>query len=121
MRAAVLAPSSGPGPHHGKAACRRGIAGKNVGVIRRSDGTDQVTYEGKPLYLYLREKGVFPVAGEPPQRSGTAGNSNCNGLAGPGGGTFSIIYPTHELAESATRWSRAQGLGDTLVTPKVIR
>jgi hypothetical protein len=106
VRAAVLAPSSGPGPHHGKAACRRGIAGKN---------------EGKPLYLYLREKGVFPVAGEPPQRSGTAGNSNCNGLAGPGGGTFSIIYPTHELAESATRWSRAQGLGDTLVTPKVIR
>ncbi|MGO9584255.1 MAG: hypothetical protein ACLP36_15770 [Acidimicrobiales bacterium] len=69
-----------------------GIAAKDVGVIHRSDGTDQVTYKGKPLYLYSRERGIFPVAGQPPQRSGTVGNGN--DLTGPGGGTFSIIYPS---------------------------
>ena len=69
-----------------------GIASKDVGVIRRPDGTEQVTYDGAPLYLYSGEKGVFPVAGGPPKRSGTAGNGN--GLAGPGGGTFSILSPS---------------------------
>ncbi len=68
-----------------------GIAAKEVGVIRRSDGTDQVTYGGKPLYLYSAEKAVFPVAGGPPRTTDTFGNGN--GLAGPGGGRFSIIYP----------------------------
>ena len=67
-----------------------GIASKDVAVIRRPDGTDQVTYEGKPLYLYSAEKGIFPFRGGPPQVSGTAGNGN--GLAGPAGGKFSLIY-----------------------------
>ncbi len=66
------------------------ISAKDVGVVRRSDGTDQVTYEGKPLYLYSAEKAVFPVAGGPPRTIGTFGNGN--GLAGSGGGKFSIIY-----------------------------
>jgi predicted lipoprotein with Yx(FWY)xxD motif len=68
-----------------------GIAAKDLGVIRRLDGTDQVTYEGKPLYLYSAEKFVFPVPGSLPQSTGTVGNGN--GLAGPGGGTFSIVFP----------------------------
>ena len=67
------------------------VTAKDVGVLRRSDGTFQVTYEGKPLYLYSREKGIFPGGGLPPQRSGTAGNGD--GLTAPGGGTFSIISP----------------------------
>ena len=33
-----------------------GVAAKDVGVIRRADGTNQVTYDGKPLYLYSAEK-----------------------------------------------------------------
>jgi hypothetical protein len=49
-----------------------------------------VTYDGKPLYLYSAERAVFPVAGGPPQTTGTVGNGN--GLAGPHGGTFSILY-----------------------------
>ncbi|MGO9962525.1 MAG: hypothetical protein ACLPUG_03720 [Acidimicrobiales bacterium] len=65
-----------------------GIERKEVGVIRRSDGTEQVTYGGKPLYLYSAERCVFPVPGGPPRTTGTFGNGN--GLA-VGGGKFSII------------------------------
>ena len=90
VRAAVLAPHVGSRPHNGKPQVAGGIASKDVGVIRRPDGTDQVTYEGKPLYLYSGEKGIFPFRGGPPQVTGTAGNGN--GLAGPGGGKFSLIY-----------------------------
>jgi predicted lipoprotein with Yx(FWY)xxD motif len=74
----------------GRPQVAAGIASKDVAVIRRPDGTDQVTYEGKPLYLYSAEKGIFPFRGGPPQVSGTAGNGN--GLAGPAGGKFSLIY-----------------------------
>ena len=76
----------------GKPRTAGGIAAKDVSVITRSDGTDQVTYEGKPLYLYSAEKGVFPTAGGPPKQFGTAGNGD--GLAGPEGGAFSIIDPS---------------------------
>jgi predicted lipoprotein with Yx(FWY)xxD motif len=68
-----------------------GIAPKDVGFIRRPDGTDQVTYEGKPLYLYSGEKVILSPGGAGPQSTGTVGNGN--GLAGPGGGAFSLVSP----------------------------
>ena len=67
-----------------------GITAKDVGVIRRWDGTFQVTYKGMPLYLYSSEEAVFS-AGQP-KTTGTVGNGN--GLRGPYGGTFSIEYPS---------------------------
>lgn len=70
-------------PHAG-----RGINAKNVGMIRRSNGTYQATYEGKPLYLYSKEK-VFLRNRIHIQATGSAGNGN--GLSGPVGGTFTII------------------------------
>ena len=66
-----------------------GINTSDVGVIRRLDGTEQVTYKGKPLYLYSSEQAVFN-AGQP-STTGTVGNGN--GLHGPYGGTFSIAFP----------------------------
>lgn len=75
----------------GKPRVSGGIKTENVGVIRRGDGTYQVTYMGKPLYLYSAERGIFPIAGQPPQQSGTAGNGD--GVAAPGGGTFSVVSP----------------------------
>jgi hypothetical protein len=67
----------------------RGINAKSIGMIRRSNGTYQATYEGKPLYLYSKEE-VFLRKRIHLQTTGSAGNGN--GLAGPNGGTFAIIH-----------------------------
>lgn len=70
------------------------IVAQDFGSIRRPDGTEQVTYQGKPLYLYSGERYLFPHGNAaPPSQSGTAGNGN--GLRGPRGGTFSIVYLVH--------------------------
>ena len=66
-----------------------GVAAKDLGVIRRPEGTDQVTYKGRPLYLYSLEKFVVPSPVSVPRATGTAGNGN--GLPGPGHGTFSVV------------------------------
>ena len=66
------------------------IAAKDVAAARRPDGTDQVTFDGKPLYLNSAEQEVVsPTTGL--QRTGTVGNGN--GLSRPGGGKFSVVYP----------------------------
>ena len=73
-----------------------GVSTKDLGVAQRADGTDQVSYKGRPLYLYSLEK--FSIAGLPGVplsdyavlvTTGTAGNGS--GLPGPGGATFSVI------------------------------
>jgi len=64
-----------------------GISAANLGVVRRPTGSWQVTYKGKPLYLYSQEQAQF--ASGQPLTTGTVGNGN--GLSGPHGGTFSDI------------------------------
>jgi predicted lipoprotein with Yx(FWY)xxD motif len=64
-----------------------GISAASLGVVRRRDGSWQVTYKGKPLYLYSQEQAQF--ASGQPLTTGTVGNGN--GLSGPHGGTFSDI------------------------------
>lgn len=65
-----------------------GIGVKDVGVVRRPDGTTQVTYAGKPLYLYSEEQVVFSHVSGPPH---PVAIGNGNGRRGPGGGVFSVI------------------------------
>ncbi|HMK97085.1 MAG TPA: hypothetical protein VK425_06020, partial [Acidimicrobiales bacterium] len=66
-----------------------GVTAKDLSFVRRSGGEDQVTYQGKPLYLYSREKFVFPPAVEVPQTTGTLGNGD--GVKWSGGGAFSVV------------------------------
>jgi predicted lipoprotein with Yx(FWY)xxD motif len=75
----------------GKPHFAGGVDADDLGTIRRSDGTEQVTYHGAPLYLYSSEQFIFPSPAGPPQTTGTAGNGN--GLSGPDGGRFSTILP----------------------------
>jgi len=62
-------------------------AGK-VGTLRRSDGTEQVTYDGKPLYFYSRETPAKVVADD--GLAFIAGNGS--GLK-TGGGAFELVTP----------------------------
>lgn len=68
-----------------------GVLASDIGTIRRANGTLQVTYDGKPLYLYARERAfVKPHGGIEGQ--GTAGNGA--GQSWPSGGSFSVV-PLH--------------------------
>ena len=67
-----------------------GVPGSSVGVVHSANGTEQVTFDGQPLYLYSRERAVttgkdrFDV-------HGTMGNGD--GVTIPDGGTFSLVSP----------------------------
>ena len=62
-----------------------GIDTGAVGTITRSDGTQQVTYHGQPLYMYTGEEALMGVTGP-----ATVGNGN--GVHAFGG-TFSSVTP----------------------------
>ena len=65
-----------------------GLKASSVGTLKRSDGTVQVTYLGKPLYLYSRES-----IGKNASGPGSHVLGNGNGLKIPGGGTFTLVTP----------------------------
>jgi predicted lipoprotein with Yx(FWY)xxD motif len=65
-----------------------GVSGAAVGVIRRAGGVDQVTYEGKPLYLFARERASL-TSKVRLRVAGTAGNGE--GTTFKGGATFSYV------------------------------
>ncbi|HSZ37061.1 MAG TPA: hypothetical protein VK773_08225, partial [Acidimicrobiales bacterium] len=60
------------------------------GVIHRADGTKQLTFDGKPLYLYSEEAPQLNPQTGNPENPATLGNGN--GLAGPGhDGKFKLV------------------------------
>ena len=65
-----------------------GLKTSSLGTLKRSDGTVQVTYLGKPLYLYSRETAAKNTNGP-----GSHVLGNGNGLKSPGGGTFTLVTP----------------------------
>jgi predicted lipoprotein with Yx(FWY)xxD motif len=65
-----------------------GLSSADVGTLKLPDGTVQVTYRGKPLYLYSRETIAKNSSGP-----GSHVLGNGDGLKSPGGGTFSLVTP----------------------------
>jgi len=61
------------------------LAKSSVATIKRGDGTEQITYDGKPLYLDGSEK----IA---PSGVGYAATGSGNGVTA-GGGTFELVTP----------------------------
>ena len=61
------------------------LTAASVGTIKRSNGTDQVTYGGKPLYMFAYE-------GIAPQGVGYVATGSGNG-AKVGGGVFDLVTP----------------------------
>lgn len=70
---------------NGKPGSSGPLAPGSVGTIHVAGGAQQVTYDGKPLYLFAYE-GVGRVGGT----IGAAGNGNGAKVAG---GTFSLVSP----------------------------
>ena len=71
-----------------------------LGTFKRADGTTQVTYRGKPLYLYSLEGVVTRAAG------GGHAAGNGNGKAGPDGGSFSLVTPDNRARSRPADTSR---------------
>ncbi|HEY6472358.1 MAG TPA: hypothetical protein VIY26_05670 [Acidimicrobiales bacterium] len=70
-----------------------GVSKGSLSEVRRSDGTVQLTFGGKPLYFYSGEVPQLNPANGNPLDPATIGTGN--GLAGPGhSGTFHVIAAT---------------------------
>ncbi len=67
---------------HTRPAARAGAAGRLLGTIRRSDGTTQVTYAGRPLYYYIGDR--------------KAGQILCQNVT-EFGGTWLVVRPSGKL------------------------
>ena len=65
-----------------------GVAKSSLGEARRSDGMEQLTFDGKPLYFYSEEVPQLNPANGNPLNPATIGTGN--GLHGYGG-TFSVV------------------------------
>jgi predicted lipoprotein with Yx(FWY)xxD motif len=67
-----------------------GVSAGSLGEIHRSDGTVQLTFDHKPLYLYSGEVAQLDPSTGNPMNPATIGTGT--GMAGPGHhGTFAVV------------------------------
>jgi predicted lipoprotein with Yx(FWY)xxD motif len=48
----------------GKPTASAGVSAADLGTIKRSDGSEQVTYKGHPLYYYAPDKSAGSTTGQ---------------------------------------------------------
>jgi predicted lipoprotein with Yx(FWY)xxD motif len=72
----------------GAPTAQSGVNASSIGLMRLPDGSQQVTYNGHPLYIYSQEQPL--VGAEGLVTTGSAGNAN--GIHAYGG-TFSVVNP----------------------------
>jgi predicted lipoprotein with Yx(FWY)xxD motif len=49
---------------NGKPIAGSGVHAADIGTIKRSDGSTQVTYKGHPLYYFIEDKGKGSITGQ---------------------------------------------------------
>lgn len=64
------------------------LSASKVGAVKQADGATQVTYDGKPLYLYAQDAPTKSVAND-----GEAFLSGAGAGLSTGGGTFELATP----------------------------
>jgi predicted lipoprotein with Yx(FWY)xxD motif len=69
-----------------------GVDAADVAVVQQSNGLYSVTYQGRPLYLYAREKVTLRKDGRIDPK-GSQGNGS--GVAGPGGAMATVELIAH--------------------------
>jgi predicted lipoprotein with Yx(FWY)xxD motif len=65
-----------------------GVSAASIGTVTRPDGAQQVTYGGRPLYIYSQEQPLLGAKGPVP--TGTAGNGSGTSAYG---GTSDLVSP----------------------------
>ena len=81
----------------GKPSARAGLMASELGTITRSDGTRQVTYNGHPLYLFVKDHKPGDVKGQ--------------GVVAFGAPWFAVSPSGNQISASASSSTRGGGSG----------
>ena len=85
------------------------------GVIGRSDRTDQVTFHGRPLYLYCAEKEILGRRRGPPQTAGNRRHQMIGNFSTTGSGSAEPTPPGGLRVEVAFEGPMIRGLSGMVV------
>jgi predicted lipoprotein with Yx(FWY)xxD motif len=83
----------------GEPAAGAGLPASKLGTITRSDGTRQITYNGHPLYLFVKDQ--------------KPGDVNGQGVVAFGAGWFALSPSGDQVSAAAPSFTSGEGSGGT--------